>query len=132
MYTARQINDNKMAWVINKALDMIDYLALKEAKKVKEITIACYGLTFKADIDDLRESPALKISQKLSSLHEGRVLLVEPNIKFNPIKEGDSSLVSHPEAIKKADIHLLLVDHKEFKSISPSRGEIIDTRGLWS
>ncbi|RZI37899.1 UDP-N-acetyl-D-mannosamine dehydrogenase, partial [Herbaspirillum sp. HC18] len=91
--------------------------------------IACYGLAFKPDIDDLRESPALNITKSIASMHAGQVLAVEPNIErmnFEQLK-----LVNIDESLTTADIHLLLVDHKQFKDISPSNGVIIDTKGIW-
>ena len=125
--TAREVNDSKPDWVIKKVEEAV-------SGKVSSVTIACFGISFKADIDDVRESPALKIVQKLSQLELGRLLVVEPNIKVLP--EIISSLdLSEPfEAIEQSDIVLMLVDHKSFKDIEIERvkgKKVIDVRGVW-
>ena len=81
MQAARKINDTKPEWVIQKVNDSVLQI-LKDApgKTVSDITIACFGLAFKADIDDLRESPAMDICKNLATTHSGRLLAVEPNI----------------------------------------------------
>ncbi|MGY9013043.1 MAG: UDP binding domain-containing protein [Rhodobacterales bacterium] len=93
--------------------------------------IACYGLAFKADIDDLRESPALKIAQHLANTHTGKTLGVEPNVDKLPKNIVNIELASFALAIEKADIHLVLVDHKEFKGKDLNIRYLIDTKGLW-
>src|SRR5690606_22623338 len=98
----------------------------------KDVTIACYGLAFKADIDDLRESPALAITQRISAEHPGPVLAVEPNIEDIPSKlDGKLNLASSKKAQTEADVIVLLVDHKEFKELLPIDKPKIDTRGIW-
>lgn len=129
--TAREVNDGKPDWVIEKVkLAIAEYLQENPEKTVKEITIACYGLAFKPDIDDLRESPALAITQKISLEHRGNLMAVEPNIRSLPISIT-AELIELERALAVADIHVLLVDHKEFKSVSPHKGKVIDTRGIW-
>ena len=96
--------------------------------------VALMGLAFKPNIDDLRESPALKITQKLAEKYEN-VLAVEPNIKVLPekLKNKNIKLVSLEEGLK-SDVLLLLVEHKEFKSIKPelsANQRLVDTRGIW-
>lgn len=100
--------------------------------------IACLGLAFKANIDDLRESPALAITRQVSGhLPGATVLAVEPHVKELPKSLAgidNLSLVDISEALPKADVVVLLVDHNQFKSISPADLEgkqVIDTRGLW-
>jgi UDP-N-acetyl-D-mannosaminuronic acid dehydrogenase len=107
--TARGVNTYKTQWVIekikNKALEF-------ERDKGKKPKIACMGLAFKPDIDDLRESPALQITQTLIS--EGLdILAVEPNIKTHP----DFEIVDYKQAVIDADIVVFLVKHKEFIDI---------------
>src|SRR5690606_14051026 len=66
--TAREVNDSKPEWVINKVKQAVaEYLMENPDKTAKDVTIACFGLAFKADIDDLRESPALAITQHIAS-----------------------------------------------------------------
>jgi UDP-N-acetyl-D-mannosaminuronic acid dehydrogenase len=125
---AREINDYKPQYVIEKVI--------KAADEFKRPIIACLGLAFKADIDDLRESPAVNIAKALKQQKVGEVLVVEPNIKALPASLADlkQNLVSLPEALEKANILLILVDHKQFKSLSladVARKIVIDTRGIF-
>ncbi|TPE54297.1 UDP-N-acetyl-D-mannosamine dehydrogenase [Maribrevibacterium harenarium] len=132
IHTARKVNDAKPDWVINKVkITIADFLQANPDKTAKDVTIACYGLAFKPDIDDLRESPAMAIAQQLIALHNGNVLLVEPNITQLPAKLAGQMLFSAEQAFSEADIHVLLVDHKMFKSIKPTAGLVVDSRGIW-
>jgi len=112
-------------------LAVADYLMAHPDKTAKDVTIACYGLAFKPDIDDLRESPALDIAKKLSELPSSKVLAVEPNIEQLPEKAATLELSTFENAMTKAQIHVLLVDHKEFKKMSPEVGLVVDTKGIW-
>lgn len=130
IHTARKINDAKPEWVINKVKIAInDFLQANPNKTAKEARIACFGLAFKPDIDDLRESPALKITQDIAKIHQGDVIGIEPNIKYlneNSIKLYDKK--NHLEY----DIAIFLVNHKEFKFYKKNPGKIyIDTIGLF-
>ena len=119
--TAREVNDAKPHWVLERVR--------KCANKFKNPTIACLGLAFKADVDDLRESPAYDIVKQLQQENLGRLLICEPNLKAHK----DFDLVSPQQAVAEADIILLLVDHKQFKSLKAAElGEkvVIDTRGI--
>ncbi len=109
--TAREINNYKTEWVIekikNKALEF-------ELKKGRKPIIACFGLAFKPDIDDLRESPALYVVQSL--IGQGfEVLPVEPNVESD--KNIGFDLVKLEEANKKADLGFKLVNHSAFKEL---------------
>ena len=133
--TAREVNNMKPEWVVTKLSATIDnYLQNNKEKKSKDITVACFGLAFKADTDDLRESPAIEIAKKIEQLHDGPILLVEPNISIKPVNFGDRvNLVSLDFALKQMNVGLFLVAHKEFKKI-PDLGldgiEIIDACGI--
>lgn len=131
IHAAREINDSKPDWVIAKTNEkVLEFLRDNPTYALKDITIACYGLAFKPDIDDLRESPALSIANKL--VNQGfKVLAVEPNIKKLPDSLSNSlELVTVKEA-QQADIHLILVNHKTFKSsINTVSKYTIDTIGL--
>jgi UDP-N-acetyl-D-mannosaminuronic acid dehydrogenase len=133
--TARLVNDHKPSWVIEKIRTIIDELRLKPINETHEknrnITVACYGIAFKADIDDLRESPAALIAEELSKIKDLNVLIVEPNITALPRELLHCSLVNLEMAMSKSDIHLMLVDHSVFKSGKPKTGKIFDTRGIW-
>ena len=112
--TAREVNTYKTEWVIEK----IKNEALKfENKYNKKVKIACMGLAFKPNIDDLRESPALYITRQLIS--DGfAVLAVEPNIK----SFREFEIVEYKEALEKADIVIFLVGHNEFKNLNMKTG----------
>ena len=132
IHTARQVNDYKPKWVIEKVkLAVADFMASQPAKTIGDITVACFGIAFKADIDDLRESPSLEITKAISDLKIGKVLVVEPNINALPKNLQDMVLVNTKEALKAADICVLLVDHKEFETLDVRFEKIIDTRGIW-
>ena len=132
IHTARQINDAKPEWVIDKVkIAISDFLQANPEKRIEDVTIACYGLAFKPDIDDLRESPAMQITKLIGAFHSGRVVVVEPNITSLPAQLNEMELLSLPFAQEQADIHVLLVDHKEFKSVKAPIGSLIDTKGIW-
>ncbi|WP_457787449.1 UDP-N-acetyl-D-mannosamine dehydrogenase [Pseudomonas sp. PL-6] len=131
--TAREVNDSKPEWVLGKVDQALGaYLAANPGKTASDVAIACFGLAFKADIDDLRESPALAIASELLRRHPGDVMMVEPNIDRLPAALSNASLVSIDEALSRAAIIVLLVDHQEFKNVSlPEHIKAVDTRGLW-
>lgn len=132
IHTARKVNDSKPDWVIKKVkLAIAEFLQANPDKTAREVTVACYGLAFKPDIDDLRESPAMAITQKIAEMHAGRVIAVEPNIDAVPDKLKHVELMEFEVALKEADIQVLLVDHKEFKEKLVNSGLIIDTKGIW-
>ncbi len=118
--TARETNDGKPLYVISKVKESV--------KGMKNPTIACLGLAFKPDIDDLRESPALEITKMLSDSANFNILAVEPNISQLPhVLENrkNITLVSVGEALASADIIVILVKHKEFKNIQTNT-QILD------
>jgi len=127
--TAREVNDSKPEHVIRRILQLAD--------RFKSPTIACFGLAFKANIDDLRESPALDIVVQLAERQAGKLLIVEPNITKLPAaleQAANVELVSLDEALGNADIIVGLVDHSEFLKISReslSEAMLLDTRGMW-
>lgn len=116
---AREINDSKPSWVVGKiqaALDAI--LQQQPSKSAKDITITFLGLAFKADIDDLRESPALEIVKRITWSHPGHVLVVEPNITTLPDDlMGRVELQSMEQALSETDLVVRLVPHKSFISL---------------
>ena len=129
IHNARQINDRKPAWVVSKVKEKVqEFLTDHPKKELEDVTIVIFGLAFKPDIDDLRESPALQITRDLVSSTKCKVLAVEPNIKY--LKE-DITLVDLDTAFIKADIYVLLVEHYQFRQFRPATNYVIDTKGIW-
>ena len=129
--TAREVNESKPEWVIAKVNEkVIEFLHDHPEKSIKDVTIACYGLAFKPDIDDLRESPALNITKKLAQ--QGlNILAIEPNIQEIP--QNISKNIKLVDLAQRADgdIHLFLVDHRQFKTtLNKNDKYIVDTIGL--
>lgn len=123
--TAREINNRKPLWVVEKVLNEVS-----EFKKInnREPKVACMGVAFKPDIDDLRESPSLNITQDLISSGV-EVLIVEPNLESH----DSLKLTPYKDALQKADILVLLVSHREFKNIQIPEGKrVIDVCGITS
>lgn len=114
--TAREVNDSKPEWVIDQVkIKIAEFLQANPEKTIKDVTIACYGLAFKPDIDDLRESPALEIVKKISKLGV-RLIVNEPNIKNLPIELDVNSVELINEIyLIKSDIHIMLVNHTQYK-----------------
>lgn len=132
IHTARKVNDAKPDWVIDKVkIAVLDFLQQNPNKTVSDVIIACYGLAFKADIDDLRESPALSITKKIAEMHSGVVVAVEPNIERMSDRKKNIELCNINLASREADIHVLLVDHTDFKMLVKPNGIIVDTKGIW-
>ncbi|NUF82799.1 UDP-N-acetyl-D-mannosamine dehydrogenase, partial [Acinetobacter seifertii] len=102
---AREVNDSKPEWVIDQVkIKIADFLQSNPTKTIKDVTIACYGLAFKPDIDDLRESPALEITKKLAE--QGlNILAIEPNIEKLPQTMPDNVQLTDIEAGLEADIY---------------------------
>jgi len=127
---AREVNDSKPHHVVAKIIE--------KAQRFKSPVIACLGLAFKADIDDLRESPAVGIVRELAQQKIGAVRVVEPNVTMLPqeLDEFDNIQLTDLEStLQEADIVVLLVNHREFIKVDPARLNekiVIDTRGIWT
>lgn len=127
MRTAREVNDHKPFWVISKIEDIASNLG-----NPKPI-VACLGITFKADVNDLRESPALEIAERLANSNKYEVLIVEPHIESLPRSLSKAKLVALEVAVKTSDIIALLVDHKQFLTLDKKllkNKSLIDTKGV--
>ncbi|EPF69981.1 UDP-N-acetyl-D-mannosamine dehydrogenase [Acinetobacter rudis] len=111
--TAREVNDHKPEWVVEKIEQQVAALG-DLGRKPK---VALLGLAFKPNIDDLRESPAVQIAQKLGENSAIELLLVEPNIHELPSKLSSGTLVSLENAIAQADVVAELVKHNEFTNL---------------
>ncbi len=112
---ARETNDHKSQWVIEKVRNCALEFEKTHGKKAK---VACMGLAFKPDIDDLRESPALYIARMLK-VNNIDIIAVEPNID----SYDEFEIVEPKEAVAKADIVVFLVAHKEFLDLEVNDGK---------
>ena len=131
--TARLVNDSKPNFVLEKINQAVETIG----KEKSELSIACLGLAFKPDIDDLRGSPALAIAQQVGLMGFGAHYLVEQNITKLPdgFDRQGAQLVDLEVALAEADVVLLLVDHGSFREIDLgllSGKQVVDTRGIWS
>lgn len=132
--SAREINDAKPQWVVNQ-VKAAAFDVLQETGRTP--VIATLGLAFKPNIDDLRESPALNITEALSDqFSESKILSAEPHIDELPqrLQNRDNlTLTPVDEAIERADIVVLLVDHAAFADLGEAayKKRVIDTRGQW-
>jgi UDP-N-acetyl-D-mannosaminuronic acid dehydrogenase len=137
IHTARQVNDSKPHWVVDKVLEAARAVAVRKGCAPEDVCVATFGLAFKPDIDDLRESPAVEIVRDLSKHFRRPLLAVEPNIVALPPALADCGveLIDGFAALDQADVWTLLVDHRPFKTVSPKRRdgvEIVDARGIWT
>jgi UDP-N-acetyl-D-mannosaminuronic acid dehydrogenase len=126
--TAREVNDGKVAHTIARAA------ALIEAHP--GLPVACLGLAFKANIDDFRESPALKVAEALAERFGERIRIVEPYAAALPpaLARHGVNLIDLDDAIEGCGIMVVLVDHELFKSVPlDERADklVYDTRGIW-
>ena len=128
---ARQINDSKPFWVIERIKEEISRVIDSNELDAQDITICIYGLTFKPDVDDIRESPALQIAEEILRTNKGKIFFVDPNLKNVFLNNKEYKIIGLNDLKDYIHIHLLLVDHKEFKDFKPKNGSIIDTRGIW-
>ena len=127
---AREINDAKPQWVVDKVK--------AAAYGLERPTIALLGLAFKPNIDDLRESPALAIAEQLTDeMPDAQFVTIEPHIQTLPSRlsgKPNVCLLDADEGLERADVVVALVDHQVFKAIPYDRvadKKIVDTKGLW-
>lgn len=126
--TAREVNDHKPHFVLKKIRE--------RAASFSAPRIACLGLAFKADVDDLRESPSLDIVLELA--RSGfRLLVAEPYVAALPpaLALPNVTLTDAETAVRGADIVVLLVNHRQFVALDREllgSKVVIDTRGVWN
>jgi UDP-N-acetyl-D-mannosaminuronic acid dehydrogenase len=125
---ARVINDSKPEYICSKVRE--------RAAALKRPVIACLGLSYKKDVDDLRESPAVEIVRRLAQDNVGELLIVEPHIASLPADLAmlGLELYDFDRALERANLVLLLVDHMGFLQVDRDLLKdkfVIDTRGVW-
>lgn len=119
--TARKVNDRKPRWIEERVVG--------HASRFKHPRVACLGLAYKPDVDDLRESPAVEIVRALTKRIQGDVFVVEPNVKSHP----EFELTNVSDALRVADIVVVLVAHSAFRKLPASVYEekiVVDTCGI--
>ena len=127
---ARIVNDSKPEHIINQVRD--------RASRLRDPVIACLGLAYKADVDDMRESPAMRITQALAQEKLGRILAVEPYGRRGLPNELADLGVEHTtveQAMEQADVLVLLVAHRQFRRLprAPLQQKmVVDACGLLS
>lgn len=133
--TARQVNDAKPQWVADRVKMAVAECLAHSGKRAAEVTVACFGLAFKPDIDDLRESPALKVAALIAEWHAGATLVVEPNVRQLPAALREiATLTDSEQALQAADVVVVLVDHRQFRAIPAARVTqrwVVDAKGVW-
>jgi UDP-N-acetyl-D-mannosaminuronic acid dehydrogenase len=126
--TAREVNDRKVEYVISRASKLIE--------AYPERSIACLGLAFKANVDDVRESPALAVARQLAETYGSRIGVVEPYLNTLPedLAKRGARKIELDQALSDSGILILLVDHDSFRRIPAERrhgAAFYDTRGIW-
>ena len=122
------MNSGKPLWVAQQVLAACHGL--------DHPTVACLGLAYKADVGDLRESPAIAVIERLKETCPGRLLVVEPHVEHLPpgLAAGERTELVCLDRALSADVIVLLTDHQEFRSVDPrcvAGKRVIDTRGIW-
>ncbi|SFU49882.1 UDP-N-acetyl-D-mannosamine dehydrogenase [Xenorhabdus koppenhoeferi] len=135
IHTARLVNDSKPRWVVDQVKAAVADCLTESGKRANEVKIACFGLAFKPNIDDLRESPAVHITEMVAQWHVGQTVAVEPNVHELPKSlKGLVELIDVVQALEEADVLLMLVDHRQFKAIGGDAVKqkwVVDTKGVW-
>jgi UDP-N-acetyl-D-mannosaminuronic acid dehydrogenase len=125
--TAREVNDDKPHWVVDQVVELM--------RTKKNPTVACLGLAYKPDVDDLRESPSIEVVKALLDRKIGRVLVCEPFVTDLPKSLSERGLQNHDveSAVANADIIVFLTAHNQFRDLSPEAWvgkQVFDACGL--
>ncbi|MDH5822988.1 UDP-N-acetyl-D-mannosamine dehydrogenase [Luteimonas sp. RD2P54] len=129
--TAREVNDGKPHWVVQRILDELAGLSVASGREPGQMRVACYGLAFKPNIDDLRESPAIEVVSELAGALNSEVFVVEPHIETGASELQGVELVGLRHALESADLNVILVAHDAFKEAGLFDGsEVLDFTGI--
>ena len=129
MRAARDVNDGKPHFVLENVR--------RQIRRFRRPVVACLGITYKPDVDDLRESPSLEIVKTLANDKEAEILVVEPNLlELPPTLAGQAHVkkASLEDALEQADIVLVLLTHKQFAEVKRRELQekiVIDACGAW-
>jgi UDP-N-acetyl-D-mannosaminuronic acid dehydrogenase len=126
--TSREVNDSKITATVERAIALVEEYPYAD--------IAICGLAFKANVDDLRESPAMEIALQLAQRYGARLHIVEPHLRQLPTRFSNYGvkLVDVDEALRTCEVAIVLVDHDEFKMVPLAERRhlaVVDTRGIW-
>ena len=117
--TARLVNNYKTDWIIQKIKEKCDSIISTKNELLK---VGCMGITFKPNVNDLRESPALKITLALSKIKNIKIYVCDPNIN----NHKEFKIHSIEKTIANCDLFVFLVAHKEFRNIDLDNLDILD------
>jgi UDP-N-acetyl-D-mannosaminuronic acid dehydrogenase len=131
IHISRIINDNKPKFILDKINSVFNSIN----KPLSEISVACLGLSFKPDIDDLRASPAMEIVHSLTVKKLKKIYVIEPNISLLPdnLDIHSVELSNIEDGIRFSDVVVILVAHKEFLSIDKDLlmdKKVVDSIGI--
>jgi UDP-N-acetyl-D-mannosaminuronic acid dehydrogenase len=122
---AREANLRKTAWVVERVLEVLQG---REAP-----VVACFGLSYKPDIDDLRESPSVAVVEEILEGFDGPVLVVEPHVSTLPASLARAELVDLEEGLARGKVIVGLVPHRSFRTVRslPEEATVMDPGGVW-
>jgi len=135
---ARAVNDQRPVEIVRQVLDAVEQTQSLRGQSDVPVTVVCLGLSYKADIDDLRESPAVIICEQLAQSKGLALRIVEPHTKALPKTLADRShvvLSDLQDALNSADVLVVLTDHTAFKGLTLADIDgmfVIDARGLFA
>ena len=130
---ARETNLQKSAWITHKIFQTLDLISETNTNiELTNVKIALYGLSYKPNSDDLRESPSLDIAESIAKKLSVKIIGVEPNIAALPEPYSNYiELLDYDCALESANVHVMLVKHDQFSQLKKPAGHIVDAKGLW-
>ena len=130
---ARAVNNDKPKWVKEQLEETISKEAKKRGLSAPDLTIVFHGLTFKPDVEDTRESPAIEIVKSFTSEHDNKVYVTDPNLTALPSDLVNKVILAdYTKLLNLGDIHVVLVAHKQYKEIKWDQNGLLDICGIFS